>query len=154
MFFSSKKDWWMTIIIWLCVILFIVPPLFSLEIGVWMTPESLRKQWIKFIILFPLGFCLMWIWFKTGYTIEDNVLKIQYGPFKKKIKIDDIHRMKETKNLFTAPALSMDKIEIKYARFETVSISPKNKMEFVRQLLKKNPMIKTDSHVDKMKGSE
>lgn len=154
MFFSSKKDWWMTIIIWLCVILFIVPPLFSLEIGVWMTPESLGKQWIKFIILFPLGFCLMWIWFKTGYTIEDNVLKIQYGPFKKKIKIDDIHRMKETKNLFSAPALSMDKIEIKYARFETVSISPKNKMEFVRPLLKKNPMIKTDSHVDEMKGSE
>ncbi|WP_338448393.1 PH domain-containing protein [Niallia oryzisoli] len=108
-----------------------------------MTPEFLDKQWIKIIILFPIGFGFMWIWFKTGYTIENHFLKIEYGPIKKKIKIDEIHSIRETTNPFTAPALSMDKIEITYARFHTISISPKKKMEFARLLLKQNPYIKT-----------
>lgn len=118
-----------------------------------MTPEILAKQWIKIVILFPIGFCCMWIWFKTGYTIEDNFLKIQYGPFKREIKIDEIQSIRQTRNPFTAPALSMDKIEINYAKFNTIEISPKNKVELVNQLIKQNSNIKTDYNFIDIKHS-
>ncbi len=68
-------------------------------------------------------------------------MTIHVGPFKKKIRIEEIQSIRETKNPFSSPALSADKLEINYARFETVAISPKNKTEFVRQLLKQNPAI-------------
>lgn len=109
-----------------------------------MIPDYLEKKWLKIVFLFPIGICLIWIWFKTGYIIKDNQLKIQYGPFKKNIKIDEIHSIRKTKNPFTAPALSMDKIEINYSRHRTIAISPKNKTEFVHQLLKQSPHIKTE----------
>lgn len=153
MYFPSKKDLWMSIILWLCSLFFIVPPVFFPDFGVWMTPDFLDKQWVKMVILLPIGFCFMWIWFKTGYTIKDDSLKIQYGPFKWKLKIDEIHSIREIKNPFTDPALSMDKLEINYARFNTVGISPKNKMEFVSHLRKRNSNIKIDSKYKDMKES-
>ncbi|WP_455662616.1 PH domain-containing protein [Pradoshia sp.] len=141
MYFPSKKDWWMTIIIWLFVGLFIIFPVFFEDAGVWMTPEFLDKQWIKIMVLFPIGFVLMWMWFKTGYRIEDQSLIIQSGPFKKKIFINEIYKIRETKNPFTAAALSMDKIEIYYAKYGVVAISPENKTAFVHQLRKQNVNI-------------
>lgn len=144
MFFPSKKDIWLTITLWLAAFLFIIPPIFFPDFGVWMGPDFLDKQWIKIALLTPLGFVVLWLWFKTGYTIEQNHIKIQYGPFVKRIKISDIHRMSETRNLFTGPALSMDKIQINYAALESIEISPINKIDFIRQVLLLNPEIKTD----------
>ncbi|WP_033541254.1 PH domain-containing protein [Planococcus sp. CAU13] len=153
MYFPSKKDMWMSIILWSCSILFIVPPLFFPDLGVWMTPDFLDKQWIKIVVLFPFGFCLLWMWFKTGYTIQDNFLLIQFGPFNWKIRIDLIHSVRKTRNPFTDPALSMDKIEINYGRFQTIGISPKNKFEFISELRKQNSNIKIDSNFEKAKES-
>lgn len=146
MYFSSKKDLWMTIIIWLSAFLFIVPPVFSPDLGVWMTPDFLNKQWIQIVVLFPIGFFLLWIWFKTGYTIEKRSIKIQYGPFKKDIRIDEIHSIRETKNPFTAPALSMNRIEINYGQYETIQISPKEINLFVDELLKNNSHIQIKNY--------
>lgn len=120
------------------------PPIFFPHFGVWITPEFLDKQGIKIIILSPIGLFLLWFWFQTGYTIADNLLIIRYGPFKKNIQIDEIHSLRETKNPFSAPALSMDKLELSFTKFDMVAISPKNKNEFVQQLLKQNPRIKID----------
>lgn len=142
MYFPSKRDWWMTAIIWACIGLLIIPPIFFPDFGVWMTPEFLDKQWIKIAVLSSLGLFLFWIWLKTGYTIEQNSLTIRSGPLKIKINIAEIEQIRETKNPFTAPALSADKLEIQYANYQTVWISPKEKEEFVRQLLKKNPNIR------------
>ncbi len=144
MFFPSKKDIWLTITLWFFAILLIIPPIFFPDFGVWMGPDILDRQWIKIVSLTPLGFFVLWLWFKTGYTIEPDHIKIQYGPFTKRIKISDIHRMSATKNPFAGPALSMDKIQINYAAFESIQISPINKNEFTRQLLMLNPKIKTD----------
>ena len=146
MYFSSKKDLWMTIIIWLSAILFIVPPVFYPGFGVWMTPDFLNKQWVKIVVLFPIGICLMWIWLKTGYTIKNNSIKIQYGPFKKYIRIDEVHSIRETKNPFTAPALSMNRIEINYGKYETIQISPKEIILFVNELQKKNSHIQIKNY--------
>lgn len=141
MYFSSKKDLWMAIIIWSSASILIVPPVFYPDYGVWMVPDYLNKQWLKMIVLCPIGFCLLWIWFKTGYTIENNSIKIQFGPFKKYIKIDEIHNIRETQNPFTAPALSMNRLEINYGKYEAIQISPKEIRLFVNELQKKNPHI-------------
>lgn len=148
MYFSSKRDLWITATIWLFAFIFILSPIFFPDLGVWMTPEFLDKQWIKIVLLVPVGFCLMWIWLKTGYTIAENLLTIHYGPFKKEIKIDTISSIRKTRNPFTDPAQSMNSIEINFTGFNTIAISPKNQTEFVRQLLKQNPHIKTDYHFE------
>lgn len=146
MYFSSKKDLWMTIILWTCALLLIIPPIFFPDLGVWMTPNLLDKQWVKMIILIPLGIGTLWICFKTGYKIDHHVLTIHFGPYKKKIKIEDIFSIREVKSPFSTPALSMDRIEINYNQYKTVSISPKDKKEFIEKLLKENQNIKVETY--------
>lgn len=141
MYFPSKRDIWLSILYWLCILFFIVPPVFFPDFGVWMAPPFLDKQWIRIVILSSCGFCLMWIWFKTGYFIKGDVLIIQQGPFKWTIHIDEIESVREVRNPFTDPALSINKLEINYRRFKTIAISPKCKVAFIKQLRKQKPNL-------------
>ncbi|KKB36047.1 PH domain-containing protein [Bacillus thermotolerans] len=133
MFFSSKRDIWLMFIFWLLIFLFIIPPLFIMD-----------ASWIGVLIPFSGAIVMLWIWFNTGYTIEESVIKINYGPIKKSIDIHEINSIRSARNPFIDPALSMDKIEINYAAFKTIAISPKNQEEFVHQLLRKNPHIRIE----------
>ncbi len=142
LYYPSKRDVWMTLVLWAAFFLMTIPPVFFPDLGVWMVPDFLDKQWIRVVILFTLACFIISFWFKTGYTIEEGNLKIQYGPFKKNIPIHEIKNIRETKNLFADPALSMDKLEIYYAKYDTIAISPKNKSEFIEQMLQQNPNIK------------
>lgn len=141
MVFPSKKDWWLGIVIWGAALLLIIPPILFPNFGVWMTPAFLDKQWIKVILLGSTGVILLWIWFRTNYTVKEKTLQITYGPFKKKVNIDDIRSIRQTKDPFTAPALSIDRIEINYASFKIISISPKDKQTLIQHLLQQNPNI-------------
>ena len=87
---------------------------------------------------------LLWIWFKTGYKIEKENLKVQFGPFKKTIKIEEIERVNKVKSPFTAPALSIHRLEILYNKYEVTHISPQNEKEFIRLLIRENPNIQID----------
>lgn len=142
MYYPSKRDVFFAIILWLCILALIIPPVFFPNVGVWMTPEFLNKQWIKIVVLYTIALFIIWIWMRTGYTIKDHLLFIQSGPYKKSINISEIQSIRETKNIFSAPALAIDRIEITYGKYEVTTISPKNKAEFIRQLLKQNPNIK------------
>jgi hypothetical protein len=106
----------------------------------WIVPLSLYL--LTFILSFSAAVLLIWIWYHTGYTITDSAILITYGPVKMTVPINEIESIRGVKSPFTAPALSMDRIEIQYARFKLVAISPKDKAEFVRQLLKQNQTIK------------
>ncbi|UOE95038.1 PH domain-containing protein [Alkalihalobacillus sp. LMS39] len=135
MYFPSKKDVWMTILIWVCIFAFVFPPIFVAEITI-----------LGMIIPVICAIFLGWVWFQTGYMIESETLFIKCGPIKLLVKIADIEQIRLTKNPFTAPALSMDKIEIQYAPYRTVQISPIDQQQFIEQLLKHNPTIKIDQH--------
>ncbi len=129
MFYSSKKDAFFTFLILGLVIVFNIVPMLD------PTPISAR------IVILLCSLFLLWIWFGTGYKMEDGKLKIVFGPIRWSISIQDIKKVDKVKNPFAAPALSIDRIELLYGNFSIVNISPKNKKEFVENLLKINPHI-------------
>ena len=87
------------------------------------------------------------------YTINDSTLIIKYAFFAKmKVGIDEIVKIREMNSLFSIPAiaLSLDRIEITYIRYnkydkyneyDTITISPKNKHNFIQDLMSINPDI-------------
>ncbi|MDA3130287.1 hypothetical protein GJS40_09580 [Aliibacillus thermotolerans] len=87
---------------------------------------------------------LLWIWFGTGYRVGREFLKVRYGPFKSKIKIKEIKRIRRTKNPFTAPALSVDRLEILFNKYDVINISPKSESKLIHSLLSINLDIKLD----------
>ncbi len=85
---------------------------------------------------------LMYILYKqTHYTVEGTLLKIKGSVLtNQEISIKEISKIKETNTLISAPAFSMDRLEIKYTNGFTI-ISPVKKAEFIKQLLTINPKI-------------
>lgn len=98
--------------------------------------------WVGFAINTPILIWFVHMLLNTYYSIEEETLLITCGIFKKlRIHIKDIHHIKETRNPLSSPALSMDRLEIKYGLRKFVLISPKHKNDFIDAMLAKNPQI-------------
>jgi len=94
------------------------------------------------LIFVPINLFIAWIWFGTGYTITDMYLKIQSGPFRFNILLQKIKRIKKTRNPLSSPALSLNRIEIKYNKYSSIMISPENTDKFIEEIISKNPHVK------------
>ncbi|WP_200411314.1 PH domain-containing protein [Virgibacillus salexigens] len=99
---------------------------------------------LGFIINVLITGLLIWIWLGTGYKVKGGLIKVKSGPFRATIRIEEIKRLSKTKSPFTAPALSVDRLEILYGKYDVMSISPKNETEFIRLLVTENPHIQID----------
>lgn len=142
MYFPTKKDIWFFLMIWGLILFMMLIYIFGGEPVGWqlITYKSIAGYIIAVLII---GL-LLWIWFGTGYKVEKEFLEVRYGPFKSKIRIKDIKKIRRTKNPFTAPALSIDRIEILFGRYDVVNISPKNESGLIHSLLTINNNIQLE----------
>jgi hypothetical protein len=108
--------------------------------------DGLNTKMFGVIILLAIVFAfILHMFLKTEYTIDNNKLKIRCGTFSyKPIAIADIKEIHKTKSILSSPAPSFDRIEIKYGKFDTIIISPKDKLNFSKDLIKINPDIKNN----------
>jgi hypothetical protein len=71
----------------------------------------------------------------TYYVIDGNKLIVKSGIIINiQIDIDKITKIVPTTSILSAPALSLDRLEIFYNKFDSVVISPGNKAEFIAAL--------------------
>jgi hypothetical protein len=89
------------------------------------------------VVIFPMVF-------NTCYTITVNdTLKVKCGFLvNQTIPVQSIIKIVPTNTIFSAPALSFDRLEIFYNNYDSVVISPENKEEFIAELQNINPAIK------------
>jgi hypothetical protein len=75
----------------------------------------------------------------TYYTITGTILNVHSGFFyNTDIEITAIKSIVETNTAFSAPALSLDRIEIFYNKYDSIVISPPNKTGFIAHLQRIN----------------
>ena len=82
----------------------------------------------------------------TYYTIDDNsrTLLVKSGFIYNHINnIDKITLVKKTNSLLSSPALSTDRLEIRFGKFSRVVISPNDKDVFIEHLKRLNPYFET-----------
>ena len=96
---------------WLGLVL--VYPIFS------SVASIIEGEWIGYI---GIGLCLLFI-------VND------------KIEISKIRKIEKTNSILSSPALSLDRISIKFNKYDEVYISPKERQAFIDELLKINPEI-------------
>lgn len=136
MYFPSKKDLWVYLVIWICVI-------------ACLTPIFIGRDFEVLFFTIPLAILLIWALFTTGYKVNDELLIIQNGPVKKKILIKDIKKISKTKNPLASSALSIDRLEITYgSKFEMELVSPKDKPKFTYSLKSINPQIEVIDNIN------
>lgn len=93
------------------------------------------------IISIPFAFILH-LFFKTEYTIDDQILNIKCSfVLNENIDIASIKEISKTNSLISSPAPSLDRILIKYGKYNRIIISPRNKLAFAKDLTEMNPDI-------------
>lgn len=98
--------------------------------------------WLGLGINVATGLFILYTFTNTVYIIDGEILHIRCGPlYNKKIAISEIRRIEESRSPLSSPAASLDRLEIMYNKFDSVLISPKEKKEFIEDMLKINPAI-------------
>lgn len=126
LYFASKKDLWPGILIWTGVAV----PLVAFLWG---------SLWLGTALMTVCALFIGWIWLGTGYTFTYTGLEVKCGPFKRIIPFEDINLIQHTRDASSGPALSLDRLEIQYARNKSVLISPSDKNLFLKTLREHSP---------------
>lgn len=88
------------------------------------------------LILVAIGVAALMIWLLLGthYTVERGIIRIVSGPFRWKIPIDEITSVSETRNPLSSPALSLDRLAIRYGKRRRIMVSPADKAGFLKAI--------------------
>ena len=135
--FISKVDFWIALVLWGSSLLVIAIPFWQ-----WKRNEngSLAQSILLTIILLPFIALMLLPFFSTKYTLMDSQLLVNNGFSTQRIELADITYITPTRSAISAPALSLDRLEINYQNKE-VLISPKDKPQFYREIQARNPSI-------------
>ncbi|MPR36269.1 PH domain-containing protein [Salmonirosea aquatica] len=100
------------------------------------------SRWLALLVLLATDAFVIHLFATTFYQIDGNRLRIKSGFLYN--ETIDIHRIKQivaTNSLLSSPALSLDRLEIKYNTFDSALVSPKEKLKFIENLKQVNPAI-------------
>ena len=126
--FKSKIDWWFGLILVYTIFLSIT--------------ALLEGEWIGLLGLTGVvGFILI-LSKTTQYIINENQLVVKSTWIvNERIDISKITKVEKSNSILSSPALSLDRLLVRYNKYDEVLISPKEKIEFINELLKINPNI-------------
>lgn len=126
--YRSKIDVWLIAVLGITIVasLFASFAILSSE-----TPVAFAIATFTAIIGIELP---LWLLLSTHYTLGDDRLTVQSGPFKWRIPVADITDITQSSNPISSPALSLDRLRIDYSRGSSLMISPHNKSEFLRDI--------------------
>jgi D-alanyl-D-alanine carboxypeptidase len=103
----------------------------------------LRQKGIASLAIIPLlasGLALR-VLIETWYGITDTDLVVHCGPFRTIVPISSIRAIAPARSVVSAPALSLDRLEVTHAS-GTLVISPADKAGFIQALRQRHPTVK------------
>ncbi len=127
--FASKKDAWLIllgVLATVVVVLFLLP--LALSSMTWTIKLPLLGLLSILIVLVP------WVLWGTYYVVKEGTLNVRSGPFRWRINIADIHRVRSSRSPLSSPALSLDRLRIEYGESRHILVSPEDQEAFIKAL--------------------
>lgn len=135
--FVSRKDLWLSIVIWSCVIACIVLGLSPLFVG----GAGIVGGTVLFVVCTATAGFITWLWIWTYYVLTENGLIIRSGPITKTIPYESITKAKPVRSWMSSAALSSRRVEISFGRYDMIHISPLDEYIFLAELQKRCPHL-------------
>jgi hypothetical protein len=94
-------------------------------------------------VCFPLflSVFLVWVFRTTYYVVTADTLVVHAGPIRKRVLLTSVHRLRATHSPLSAPALSLDRIEVTYDTGKSILSSPRDKQGFIKAVLRRAPLV-------------
>ncbi len=119
--YRSKVDIWLLFFIYAVIIASVAPIACSCDILVSVV--------IAALLIVPITAYM----FNIKYIIRGSSLIVKDGIFSHTYDINELESIKPTHTLLSAPAASLDRLEINFTH-DTVIVSPRHKDDFIRHL--------------------
>jgi len=117
----------------------------GLVLGTTSVLMILRGAWLGLLVNSMVVGFMIYLCKTTYYTIDGNDLNVKSGfLIQLTIPIESIRKIAETNSLLSAPAMSLDRLEIYYRKTDSVIISPKDKIAFINHLKSIHPLIEVE----------
>ncbi|WP_020617023.1 PH domain-containing protein [Paenibacillus daejeonensis] len=143
MTFRPKRDRWLSILIWGTILLMTVVGLTP------MLEENPHPSGlvIALIICWGCAAFVAWIWLDMRYTFTQEQLVLKSGPFVKRIPYESVQSVRPTRSVMSSAATSIDRLEIRYGRFDDVHVSPLEEARFIEELRRRCPGLQSDGEI-------
>jgi hypothetical protein len=125
--YRSKIDWWLAVAL-------ILGPLASASALYNLVSQGKSNAFIIAVVFAPGVVLPLWILFGTFYRITDGSLIVKCGPCKWTVPLKQIRLIEGTREIWSSPALSLDRLRIHYGVSETIVISPQARAEFLADI--------------------
>lgn len=80
----------------------------------------------------------------VSYTITEDTIIVRRGPMRSQMPLHRIRELRGTREAMAAPALSLDRIEIRTDKGLWLLVSPSDRIGFIRAIQDRVPSVKTD----------
>jgi len=102
-------------------------------------PAVWRDAWYVLPLL-AVGYAgVAWVFLSTRYELDDRELRVRSGPFRWRVPLGSLETVRPTRNPLSSPALSLDRLELKYGGGRTLLISPAERDRFLTDLAHRAP---------------
>ncbi|MCC5919708.1 MAG: PH domain-containing protein [Cyclobacteriaceae bacterium] len=134
--FQAKRGRFISILLFSVIILPLLAVLFD-------QPLLLEKP----VVLLPLAtpiILVIWVYFDTGYRIEEGRFYYRSAFLRGSVDIDSIHEIEVGKTKWSGmkkAAISQNGMTIRYRPFEEVYVAPTDNEQLIAALVKINPRI-------------
>jgi hypothetical protein len=97
-------------------------------------PSTRGERTAVLVLGTPVFGMLFWIYFRTYYVVTEDRLIIHFGPFTQTLNRDRIFSIKPHRSIYSAPALSRDRFQVRYDKYGEVQVSPKDRAGFLEAM--------------------
>ena len=102
--------------------------------GVMLSPMPWSLRVILSIAIVAIMYLLVAVSRNTYYEIVGTDLLVRSGPLKWTIPIAEIQDITPSRNILSAPALSLDRLKIRFGKRAFILVSPEDKEGFLRAI--------------------
>lgn len=89
----------------------------------------------------------VWVYASTAYIVTEGGLLVQCGPMRRWADARLVERVRPIRTLLSAPALSLDRLEVS-GGFGAVVVSPKDQKGFVLALRRVAPQVRLEGGLE------
>ena len=127
--FPSKVDAWLVVLLVIAV-----AGVIAGFVGVVLENEEPVVTLFMGAVMLLVVLLIVSLLFRTYYSVEGETLRIVSGPFRWRVPIAEIESLEPTRNPLSSPALSLDRLRVRYSGRKSIMISPVDKQRFAKAL--------------------
>lgn len=128
MVFRSAIDWWFYAVIVVSGIVVAVAVFPLLKSG-----QTGQVVVAGVMALIAVGLPV-WLLLSTYYRVEAGSLEVRSGPFRWTIALSEIEQVRGSRSVLSSPALSLNRLEVRYGRGASILLSPRDRQGFLNAI--------------------